>query len=77
LRTAVLGPATTVPPAVGLTVFFLRGMAGWMDALPTLTACVEAPPDVALHGVSVACKRRSYLVYVLADMVLSCAGGES
>ena len=55
--------------SAGMGVFILRGMAGWIDALPLLI-------HVTTEGRGTVCDQpqRPEIIHILADMIISCGG---
>jgi len=78
LRADVVSPSDTIGHAPGLSVFLLRGMAGWMEMLSAIEPASHRGsehPITASLEVSSEC--RPAIVHILANMVLSCLGGSS
>jgi len=78
LRAEIVSPGDMGVRAPGLSVFLLRGMVGWMEVLsalePVSAEVMECPSTASPE---VASERRSAIVHILANMVLSCLGGSA
>lgn len=75
LRESALRLDSTPHPAIGLGVFIIRGMIGWLRALPSLVSQrIEYDRSAKQSDWSMPVGR-SELVSVLADMVISSTGG--
>lgn len=68
LRANALDSAGVPRGPLGMGVFLLRGMLGWMHALPTLETFSDRPATNDAPGLILPEQTRSDLVYVLADM---------
>jgi len=64
----------------GYGVFVLRGMVGWIKALPTIEPISEdgsIPYDIGVHVKPPSIPSENYpdVVHILSNMVISCLGG--
>lgn len=81
LRTSMISPDGELHTS-GYGVFVLRGMLGWIKALPTLAPTPEKEPEYTGIGYTVKVSKiqsenYSSVVNVLANMVICCLGGSS
>jgi hypothetical protein len=81
LRTSTISPDGELHTP-GYGVFVLRGMLGWIKALPTLAPKPEKEPEYTRIGSTVKVSKiqpenYSSVVNVLANMVICCLGGSS
>ena len=78
LRTSMISPDEEMyTPGYG--VFMLRGMLGWIKALPTLVPTLEKEPEYTGIGSTIEVSKiqsenYSGVVNVLANMVACCLG---
>lgn len=78
LRAEVVATGETGGRAPGLSVFLLRGMAGWMEVLSALEPIsAEVMECSSTASPEVASESRPAIVHILANMVLSCLGGSA
>ena len=75
LRESALSLDSTPRPAVGLGVFIIRGMIGWLEALPSLVSQHGDNDWPAAQSGWSRSVGQSELVSILADMVISSTGG--
>ncbi|MCD4846055.1 MAG: hypothetical protein K8R25_16375 [Methanosarcinales archaeon] len=79
LRTSMVSPDGELHTP-GYGVFILRGMLGWIKALPTFAPTPEKEPEYTGIGSTVEVSKiqpenYSNVVNVLANMVACCLGG--
>jgi hypothetical protein len=78
LRTSMISPDIELHTP-GYGVFVLRGMLGWINALPTLAPTPEKEPKYSGNGSTIEVSKiqsenYSSVVNILANMVVCCLG---
>ena len=78
LRAEVMSLEYAGGRASGLSVFLLRGMAGWMEVLSALEpASARGAKRPGTAPLQIAPESFPEIVHVLTNMVLSCLGGST
>lgn len=75
LRKSALHFNTIQYPAMGLGVFVLRGMIGWIEALPSLISHHRENSVITNHNARLGANGRSEFISILANMIVSSTGG--